>query len=347
MGALNCCEKKNSKKNAKGGKKGQEDIHSKKTMFSYGKEGQKKDMEQVGQDSYDTIGSEFGLPLRYIAVYDGHGVKGKEASNLAKEEIHKALVNDKKNVAALKDRKDAEKYFKKLFKNVQSKFKKRSSEFESSGTCVIGVLIKESQCFIINLGDSRAVIGSTQNNQKIAYQMSIDHKANREDEKLRIEAAGGLVSSEKSGAGGPARVYSRNEEGPGLAVSRSLGDLFGHTVGVSDEPEISYKEIDADDKFVAIGSDGIWDVMNSAEIIGLIFEKLADHQTIQIKEKIAETIVTECRNRWEVINMYKQKLQNDKNAKDGGQGKSNSTYQSSYTIDDITTVNCYFNLSDT
>jgi len=345
MGALNCCEKKKTKN--KPGKKGQEDIHSRKTMFTFSKDGQKKDMEQVGQDSYDAIGAEFGLPTRYIAVYDGHGVKGKEASQLAKDEIHKALVNDKKNVNALKERKDAEKYFKKLFKTVQGKFKKRSSEFESSGTCVIAVLINEGHCFIINLGDSRAVIGSKQNNQKIAYQMSIDHKANREDEKNRIEASGGLVSSDKAGAGGPARVNSKSEDGPGLAVSRSLGDLFGHTVGVSDEPEISYKDIDPDDKFVAIGSDGIWDVMNSAEVIGLIFEKLSENNTLQYKEKIAETIVTECRNRWEVINMYKQKLQNDKNAKDGGQGKTNSTYQSSYTIDDITTVNCYFNLNDT
>ncbi len=341
MGALNCCDKNRKNKN-KQGKKGMEDINSKRTMYASSKDGQKKDMEQVGQDSYDMIWSEFGLPIRYLAVYDGHGLKGKEASQLAKEEIRKALLNDKKNVAALKERKDAEKYFKKLFKAVQGKFKKRSSEFESSGTCVIAVLINENHCFIINLGDSRAVIGSKQTNQKIAYQMSIDHKASREDEKNRIESNNGVVSSEKAGVGGPARVYSKSEDGPGLAVSRSLGDLFGHTVGVSEEPEISYKDVDGDDKFIAIGSDGIWDVMNSAEVVGFVFEKSGESYQ---KEKIAESLVTECRNRWEVINMYKQKLQNDKNSKEG-QGKSNATFQSSYTIDDITTVNCYFTHND-
>jgi integrin-linked kinase-associated serine/threonine phosphatase 2C len=148
-----------------------------------------------------------------------------------------------------------------------------------------------------------------------------------------------MVQSDKNGAIGPARVYSKIDDGPGLAVARSLGDLFGHTVGVSEEPEISYKDIDGDDKFCVIGSDGIWDVMNSAEVVGLMFEKLSENYS---KEKIAESVVNECRNRWEVINLYKQKLQNEKNQKDN-QGKSNISH-GTYTIDDITTVNCYFSL---
>jgi integrin-linked kinase-associated serine/threonine phosphatase 2C len=337
MGALNCCDKKKPSKN----KRKDQDINNKKTIFHCNKPGQKKDADQTDQDSWDIISTEFQAPLRYLAVYDGHGLKGKEASNLAKDEIRKALLNDKKTLLGLKERKEAEKYFKKLFKNVQNKFKKKNQDFDSSGTCVISVLINDSSCFIINLGDSRAVIGSRQGSQKIAYQMSIDHKANREDERQRIEKNGGYVSDEKTG-GGPSRVYSRNEEGLGLAVSRSLGDLFGHSVGVSEEPEISYKDIDGDDKFVVIGSDGIWDVMNSAEAVGLVFEKIQENPT-QNKDKVSESLVVECRNRWEVINMYKQKLLNDKNNKDGNQAKSTTqNIMSNFTIDDITAVICYF-----
>jgi len=197
-----------------------------------------------------------------------------------------------------------------LFRH-KNKYKRRQQDYESSGTCAICVLLVDNHCFVINLGDSRAVIGSKQNSQKIAYQMSVDHKANREDERKRIELSGGIVSADRNGAIGPHRVYSKNEEGPGLAVSRSLGDLFGHTVGVSAEPEISYKELDGEDRFIVIGSDGIWDVMNSAEVVGLIYEKC----DALGREKASESLVNECRNRWEVINLYKQKLQNEKKSK--------------------------------
>ena len=35
---------------------------------------------------------------------------------------------------------------------------------------------------------------------------------------------------------GPARVYLKFEEYPGLAMSRSIGDMIAHSVGVSSEP---------------------------------------------------------------------------------------------------------------
>jgi len=122
--------------------------------------------------------------------------------------------------------------------------------------------------------------------QKTAYQMTVDHKANRDDEKKRIESKNGIVSYEKNGVLGPSRVYPRNDDGPGLAVSRSLGDLILHNHGVISEPEITHKEIDPDDKFIVIGSDGIWDVMNSSEVIGFIFDKI----DVYNKERICEEL---------------------------------------------------------
>jgi hypothetical protein len=37
---------------------------------------------------------------------------------------------------------------------------------------------------------------------------------------------------------GPHRVWLKNENIPGLAMSRSFGDYVAHQVGVSSEPEI-------------------------------------------------------------------------------------------------------------
>ena len=169
--------------------------------------------------------------------------------------------------------------------------------------------------------------------------MSIDHKANNEEEKKRIESMGGIVTNDRNG---PYRVFSKTEDGPGLAVARTLGDLLGHVVGVSSEPEITYKLLDIDDKFIAIGSDGIWDVMNSAEVVGYLFEKGENVS----KEKLPENLVWEARNRWEVINMYRQKISAEKNQQkeqnNANPTKNVTTHTTIYTIDDITAVICFF-----
>lgn len=174
--------------------------------------------------------------------------------------------------------------------------------------------------------------------------MSLDHKANRPDEKERIEKNGGYVAVEREGGLGPYRVYSKNDEGPGLAVSRSLGDVFGHTVGISNLPEVSYKMLEELDYFIIIGSDGIWDVMNSAEVVGYIFEKL-EKETTWPRQKIVEELVNECRNRWELINIYKEKILIEKiTARDENKtGAGRPPMRQN--IDDITGIICFFTVN--
>lgn len=292
----------------------------------------KKDTDLVGQDSWDLIDKDLGDGVKYFAVYDGHGTRGKLASNFAKDEIRKSLLSSKSDIEKIKDRKDADKLFKNIFGNIQKKYKKNADNYDLSGTCVIATLIIENNCYIINLGDSRAVIGSKQGAQKVAYQMSIDHKPSRDDERKRIDSCGGMVSSERNGLSGPPRIYSQNDDGPGLAVSRTLGDVFGHSVGVSHEPEVSYKELDSEDKFVVLASDGVWDVMNSSEAVGFIFEK--DKLS---KDKIPEELIMECRSRWEKVNDYKQKVVDLKNK----EADKKRNFQGALSIDDITAVICF------
>jgi len=74
----------------------------------------------------------------------------------------------------------------------------------------------------------------------------------------------------KEGTNGPLRVWKKDEESPGLAVTRTLGDLLGHKIGISSEPDIEYWKIMNDDYFIILASDGVWDVLNSAEAVGYI-----------------------------------------------------------------------------
>lgn len=67
-----------------------------------------------------------------------------------------------------------------------------------------------------------------------AVQISKDHKPNNEQEKTRIEKHGGKVEKyiEKGMKIGPYRVWKKGETYPGLAMSRSIGDLVASKIGV-------------------------------------------------------------------------------------------------------------------
>ena len=78
----------------------------------------------------------------------------------------------------------------------------------------------------------------------ISTNVSIDHKPDRKDEKERILKFNGRVDTFRDTNGemiGPYRVWLKDENVPGLAMSWSLGDFVAQSVGVSPEPgNLSY-----------------------------------------------------------------------------------------------------------
>ena len=147
---------------------------------SHNIKGHKKKMELTDQDTWDII-EEISPNVKYFAVYDGHGVKGREAAEGLKKEIHKKLVNDKKKIPKLKELPKVESYFKDLFRSIQKKLSS-TNDYELSGTCAICVLIVDNKMFAINVGDSRCVLGQRKGGddkktgEKICLEMSIDQK---------------------------------------------------------------------------------------------------------------------------------------------------------------------------
>lgn len=74
-----------------------------------------------------------------------------------------------------------------------------------------------------------------------AHPLSTDHKPLLNNEATRIVEAGGRIDSYRDPEGnplGPLRVWLKNENIPGLAMSRSIGDDVATSVGVTWEPEI-------------------------------------------------------------------------------------------------------------
>mmetsp|Transcript_2035 Transcript_2035/g.3040 ORF Transcript_2035/g.3040 Transcript_2035/m.3040 type:complete len:119 (+) Transcript_2035:2944-3300(+) len=102
----------------------------------------------------------------------------------------------------------------------------------------------------------------------------MDHKPTLSIEYQRIHAHGGRVESIRSNTGrgvGPARVWLKDEETPGLAMSRSLGDFCAHSVGVSCFPEIIRSELDETSKFIVLASDGVWEFLSNEDIGDIVY----------------------------------------------------------------------------
>ena len=62
------------------------------------------------------------------------------------------------------------------------------------------------------------------------------------------------------------RVFKVNGDSPGLAMTRSLGDKVGREAGIIHVPEVLQFEIEEDDKFIVIGSDGIWEYLQNDKV---------------------------------------------------------------------------------
>ena len=69
---------------------------------------------------------------------------------------------------------------------------------------------------------------------------------------------------------GPQRVWLKEQEIPGLAMSRSLGDTVAHSVGVISNPETKCFTISTEDKFLVVGSDGVFEFLSNEEVAEIV-----------------------------------------------------------------------------
>ena len=149
-----------------------------------------------------------------------------------------------------------------------------------SGSTCVSVIYTPERLIVPNIGDSRAVLGRYDFDTKKykAIDLSRDHKPTEKDEAKRIIENDGRIQpfTEEGEFVGPQRVWIKDEEVPGLAMTRSFGDRVAATVGVMSEPEIKEFDFCEGDKFMIIASDGIWEFISSqecVEIIGGFYEK--------------------------------------------------------------------------
>ena len=223
-----------------------------------------------------------------FGVFDGHGPDGHFVSQAIKQYFESqpsTNLSSKENLTLT---------FNSLSKFIQSQ--KSFDVFNSGSTCVF-VHITSNKIICGNCGDSRAIIISGVSNNVI--QLSHDHKPELPEERKRIEQSGGRV--DRVYGMGPYRVWMKNENYPGLAMSRSIGDGIAHNIGVSDLPEIIEFEIDKVKPLALIvASDGVWEFMTNEDVKNEISKFLYSSDS----DSCAKSICEKARNFWEKNGIY-------------------------------------------
>lgn len=205
--------------------------------FSIGRRDHMEDAHLT--DKLIDVSSESGA--RLFGVFDGHG--GCTVSDFLAQNTE-AFVE-----RALRQHKCKAEGLKQAFVSLDASL----PATETGGSTALLVMVDKDVIMCANAGDSRAVL--SRGGQPVA--LSNDHKPDREDEEVRIQQAGGQVINN----GGARRVMGV------LSMSRAIGDKWLQQYGVTPEPEVSAWARQADDEFVILASDGLWDALSNDEAI--------------------------------------------------------------------------------
>ncbi|XP_074578030.1 putative protein phosphatase 2C 33 [Curcuma longa] len=139
-----------------------------------------------------------------------------------------------------------------------------------SGTTAVALLKQGEDLVIGNVGDSRAVLGTRdENNSLIAVQLTTDLKPSLPREAERIRRHRGRVFAMKNEPE-VARVWLPNRDSPGLAMARAFGDFCLKDFGLISVPEVSYRRVAAKDEFVVLATDGVWDVLSNEDVVSIV-----------------------------------------------------------------------------
>ena len=235
-------------------------------------------------------------------VLDGHGENGHKVAIFTRDFIIDKLTSffNKHKVDSLFEiypllKKNNFSIIKDIYQEIDNELLNQNFNSNFSGTTCIIVFQIGDKLICSNVGDSRAILIYTSkiedkdlSSTKI-YELSYDQKPDIPKEKKRIYSMGGIVDQmldNKGKRNGPFRVWDGNNNYPGLAMSRSIGDLKGKQCGLISEPEIIEYNLDQRSKYLVICSDGVWEFLNNEDIMKIGIEYYLKNNIDEYLDKI-------------------------------------------------------------
>ncbi|KAK6913635.1 PPM-type phosphatase-like domain [Dillenia turbinata] len=240
------------------------------------------------------VGSLFGclVPSAFYAVFDGHG--GPDAAAYIRQNAMRLFFEDV-DLPQTSDINDSfleelENSHRKAFLLADLALANECGVSRSSGTTALTAIVLGRLLLVANAGDCRAVL--CRKGEAVA--MSQDHKPSHPLECQRVKKMGGYIDD----------GYVNGL----LNVTRALGDWdmklpVGSASPLIAEPEFQKVVLTADDEFLIIGCDGIWDVMSNQEAVSLVRRGLRHHDDPQqcARELVMEALRLNTRDNLTVI----------------------------------------------
>eukprot|EP00250_Pteridium_aquilinum_P014426 c21979_g2_i1 orf=371-1201(+) len=206
--------------------------------------GKRASMEDFYEARFVQVGDN---AVGLFGVFDGHG--GSRAAEYVAKHLHENLIN---HPLFLTDMRGA---IVDTYQQTDSEFlKSEATHQRDAGTTALSAVLVGDCLLVANVGDSRAVICRAGK----AFQLSVDHRPDKKDERQRIEKAGGVILW-----AGTWRV------GGVLAVSRAFGNRSLKQCVVPD-PELQEVMINDDVEFLLLASDGLWDVVRNQDAVSIV-----------------------------------------------------------------------------
>ena len=256
--------------------------------------------QKINQDNLFKVNYE-DLNLYFYGVCDGHGTYGHLVSNFIKTNLPIILYHNLTSI--ISNIQDSNKNNNDLIYNaiknsfLQTEYQLNNNskiDINFSGSTCISLLFCKNQIITANLGDSRAIKGQyIENNKKWIYELlSKDHKPEDREESLRIKKNNGNIHpylTEDNEYVGPQRVWTKDKNIPGLAMSRSFGDKIFESVGVISTPNILFFRHKLIDKFIVVASDGLWMYLSNQEVVKIVGKYYKEKNCDQAIEELYNT----------------------------------------------------------
>ena len=225
-----------------------------------------------------------------FAIFDGHGFNGHIISEYLKENLIKKferhpIIKILKNLDLIYSQliKDNYKIIREIFHELDNDLLNNKELIDinlSGSTCTLIIQIGDN-IICANIGDSKAILVyediniSNVNDVFNKYKnvkLSRDCTPHIETEKMRILMNGGNIIQLKNNLdkeNGSLRIFLKDENIPGLSITRSFGDRIGKNIGVISNPVINEYTLNKSVKFIIIASSGVWRFMKEKEILNL------------------------------------------------------------------------------